>query len=313
MEDDLQTNPHDALRDFLAQSDFMRHGGVMTDLDGTAVHEENGRVTVSVPMETGLKRMHELGRAVVINSLRFPLSVIRTFGKAWYQISGAPVPVVSLRGSQCGRMVMQRSGDIGFEEIESTCLDPENIREVVAGVSTLVDAGANELLIFYYPRDWTRGECIWTPDATRVAAVANKYRSASHVFSGDVATLERALLAEEICMIFRLLDLPEDRAMAYQHTQRNSFFTRPGVDKHYGAQRIAQHLGIDLMHSIGAGDSPMDDFLAGVAFAIVVGRMRLDYRGRLYTVRLPDSLALGKLLYTIGEFGSQVGAQQTPA
>ena len=310
MIDDVAIDPNAALQDFLARSDFMRHGGVMTDLDGTAVHEENGRTYVSVPMKTGLKRMHELGRAVIINSLRFPLSVIRTFGNAWYHISGAPVPVVSLRGSQCGRMVMQPSGEIGFEEIESTCLDTETIGAVVHGAATLIDEGANELLIFFYPRDWTRGEIIWSPDARRVDAIAEKYRSASQVISGDVALLERALLAEEICMIFRLLDMPQDRAMAYQHTQRSSFFTSPGVDKNYGSQRIAHHLGIDLMHSIGAGDSPMDDFLAGVAFAVIVGNMRLDYKGRLHTVRVPDSFALGKLLHAIGDVGSRVGAPQ---
>jgi len=43
----MLADPHSALREFLAQSDFMRHGGVKTDLDGTAVHEENGRVYVS--------------------------------------------------------------------------------------------------------------------------------------------------------------------------------------------------------------------------------------------------------------------------
>lgn len=310
MNDQVLTDPRSALREFLAQSDFMRHGGVLTDLDGTAVLEENGRVYVSVPMETGLKRMHDLGRTVVINSLRFPLSVIRTFGKAWYQISGVPVPVVSCRGSLCGNMVLLPSGEIGFEEIEAACLHTRDIREILAGVSTLVDAGANELLIFFYPRNWTRGEIIWTPDAARVTAVAGKYRSAAQVITGDVALLESALMAEEICMIFRLLDLPHDRAMAYQHTQRSSFFTRAGVDKLYGAQRIAHHLGIDLLHSIGAGDTPMDDFLAGVGFAVIVGNMQLEYKGRLHTVRLPDSLALGQLLYAIGELGSQVGAQE---
>lgn len=303
-------DPHSTLREFLAQSDFMRHGGVMTDLDGTAVHEENGRVYVSVPMETGLKRMHDLGRAVVINSLRFPLSVIRTFGKAWYQIAGVPVPVVSLRGSLCGRMVLQQSGEIGFEEIEAICLQPENIRGILAGASTLVDAGANELLIFFYPRDWTRGEIIWTPDATRIQGIAGKYRSAAQVISGSVQVLEQALMAEEICMVFQLLDLPQDRAMAYQHTQRNSFFTHAGVDKNYGARRIAEHLGIDLLHSIGAGDSPMDDFLASVGLAVIVGHMQLEYKGLLHTVRIRDSLALGNLLYSIGELGSKVGAQE---
>jgi hydroxymethylpyrimidine pyrophosphatase-like HAD family hydrolase len=310
MNDQSLLDPHSTLREFLAQSDFMRHGGVMTDLDGTAVHEENGRVYVSVPMETGLKRMHDLGRAVVINSLRFPLSVIRTFGKAWYQITGVPVPVVSLRGSLCGRMVLHKSGEIGFEEIEAICLQPENIHGILAGVSTLVDAGANELLVFFYPRDWTRGEIIWTPDATRVQGIASKYRSAAQVISGSVQVLEQALMAEEICMVFQLLDLPLDRAMAYQHTQRNSFFTHAGVDKNYGARRIAEHLGIDLLHSIGAGDSPMDDFLAGVGLAVIVGRMQLEYKGLLHTVRIRDSLALGNLLYSIGELGSKVGAQE---
>jgi hydroxymethylpyrimidine pyrophosphatase-like HAD family hydrolase len=310
MNDQALLDPHSTLRKFLAESQFMRHGGVMTDLDGTAVHEENGRVYVSVPMETGLKRMHDLGRAVVINSLRFPMSVIRTFGKAWYQITGVPVPVVSMRGSLCGRMVLQKSGEIGFEEIEAICLQPHDIRRILAGASTLVDAGANELLIFFYPRDWTRGEIIWTPDATRTEGIGSKYRSASQVISGSVQLLEQALMAEEICMVFQLLDLPQDRAMAYQHTQRNSFFTHAGVDKHYGAQRIAQHLGIDLLHSIGAGDSPMDDFLAGVGFAVIVGRMRLEYKGLLHTVRIRDSLALGNLLYSIGELGSKVGAQE---
>jgi hydroxymethylpyrimidine pyrophosphatase-like HAD family hydrolase len=310
MNDQTLLDPHSTLREFLAQSDFMRHGGVMTDLDGTAVHEENGRVYVSVPMETGLKRMHDLGREVIINSLRFPLSVIRTFGKAWYQVAGVPVPIVSLRGSLCGRMVLQKSGEIGFEEIEAICLEREDARRIVSNASALVDAGANELLVFFYPRDWRRGEVIWTPDAARARDVAAKYRSASQVISGGVQTLEQALMAEEICMVFQLLDLPQDRAMAYQHTQRNSFFTHAGVDKHYGAQRIAQRLGIDLLHSIGAGDSPMDDFLAGVGLAVIVGRMQLDYKGRLHTVRIKDSLALGNLLFSIGELGSKVGAQE---
>ena len=310
MNDQTLLDPHSTLREFLAQSDFMRHGGVMTDLDGTAVHEENGRVYVSAPMETGLKRMHDLGRAVIINSLRFPLSVIRTFGKAWYQIAGVPVPVVSLRGSLCGRMVLQKSGEIGFEEIEAICLEREDVRRIVSHASALVDAGANELLIFFYPRDWRRGELIWTPDIARVQAIATKYRSASQVISGDVQVLERALSTEEICMVFQLLDLPQDRAMAYQHTQRNSFFTHAGVDKQYGAQRIAQRLGIDLLHSIGAGDSPMDDFLAGVGLAVIVGRMQLEYKGRLHTLRIKDSLALGNLLFSIGELGSKVGAQE---
>jgi hydroxymethylpyrimidine pyrophosphatase-like HAD family hydrolase len=300
-------DPNQALRAFLAESQFMQNGAVMTDLDGTAVHEENGRVYVSQPMEVGLARMHELGREVIINSLRFPLSVIRSFGREWYAISRAPVPVVSLRGTLCGRLI-ERSGEIEFEELAATCLTSEDIRKVVESAAELTAAGLSELLVFFYPRDWTRGEILWTPDASRVSMVAQKYRSA-HVITGDVAALERALLAEEICMVFRLLDLPQDRAMAYQHTERSSFFTHAGVDKHHGARTIASRLGVDLMHSIGAGDSPMDDFLSGVGFAVIVGAADLEYRGKLHTVRVADSLELGNLLYAIGELGSKVGAQ----
>lgn len=310
MNDQALIDPHSELRQFLAKSEFMRHGAVMTDLDGTAVHEEKGRVYVSLPMETGLKRMHDLGRAVIINSLRFPLSVIRTFGKAWYQIAGVPVPIVAMRGSLCGYMVLQTSGEIGFEEIDAACLEPYDIQQTLASASMLVDAGADELLIFFYPRDWTRGEIIWTPDPGRVKAVGEKYRSAAQVIGGGIELLEKELTSEDICMIFRLLDMPHDRAMAYQHTERSSFVTRSGVNKLSGAKRIAQHLGVDLLHSIGAGDTPMDDFLAGVGFAVIVGNMPIEYRGVLHTVRLPDSLALGKLLYAIGELGSRVGAQE---
>lgn len=55
----------------------------MTDLDGTAVHELEGRAMLSRTMELGLKRVHERGREVLINTLRFPLSVMRVFGAEW--------------------------------------------------------------------------------------------------------------------------------------------------------------------------------------------------------------------------------------
>ena len=285
----------------------MRHGGV-TDLDGTAVHEENGRVYVSDAMEKGLKRMHDLGRSVVINSLRFPLSVMQASAKRGTKSPGVPVPVHGSAWRLCGRMVLTKSGDIGFEVIEAICLESEKVQAIVSGASTLVDAGANELLVFFYPRDWTRGEIIWTPDAARVQDVAAKYRSASRVISGDVGTLERELTAEEICMVFQLLDLPQDRAMAYQHTAQQLLHTPAST--RITVRSAWRHLGIDLLHSIGAGDSPMDDFLAGVGFAVIVGRLQLEYKGLLHTVRIRDSLALGNLLYSIGELGAAVGAQE---
>ena len=160
--------------------------------------------------------------------------------------------------------------------------------------------------MFFYPRDWTRGEIIWTPDAARVQDVAAKYRSASRVISGDVGTLERELTAEEICMVFQLLDLPQDRAMAYQHTQRNSFFCRRR--QNYGAH-ASRHLGIDLLHSIGAGDSPMDDFPAGVGFAVILGACK-NTKDALHPCASATRSHLGNLLYSIGELGAAVGAQE---
>ena len=38
-----------ALKEFIRQSNFAVNGGVITDLDGTAVHEEHGRVYIPEP------------------------------------------------------------------------------------------------------------------------------------------------------------------------------------------------------------------------------------------------------------------------
>jgi hypothetical protein len=286
---------------FLAASDFMGLGGVMTDLDGTALHEERGRVFVSVPMETGLQRMSRLARPVVLNTLRFPLSVIRTFGKEWYAIARVPVPLVSLRGSLCGRLVQLPDGELGFEEFDATCLTDADISQVLSAVSALVDAGLDRLLVFFYPRDWRVGELIWTPTPARCGEVAAKYRSAARVITGDLAVLERELRRQPVCMVFRLIDIPQDQAMAYQHTERSSFYTAVGVDKRYGAQRIGTHLGIDLGHSIGAGDSPMDDFLSAVGLAVIVGDTALPFSGKHGTLRVPHPKALGELLQEVAD------------
>ena len=86
------------LRQFLRQSAYAAQGGVMTDLDGTIVHEEGGRVYIPAPVEVALKEFYDLGRPLILNTLRFPLSVIRTFGKEWYAIANAPIPTVTLNG-----------------------------------------------------------------------------------------------------------------------------------------------------------------------------------------------------------------------
>jgi hydroxymethylpyrimidine pyrophosphatase-like HAD family hydrolase len=290
-----------ALKKFLAESDFMTNGAVVTDLDGTAVHEEHGRIYIPETVEFGLRAIYEAGRPVILNSLRFPLSVMRTFGKEWLAIANAPIPVVSMYGSQIGYVTRDAKDELCFEEIAAFTLEAAKIDEVLAGVERLLDDGIREVLLFYYPRDWRMGEIIWTPVAEKVQHVKEKYLSASSVTAVELEKLREQLHAEEICMIFLLIERPADDLMAYQHSRPSSFFTRDGVDKLSGTREIAARLNINLAHSIGAGDTPMDNFLNGVGMMVQVGGMNLDFRGLRTTVKLNNSFELGDLLFKTAE------------
>ena len=87
------------LLDFHRRSGFAERGGVVTDLDGTAVHEREGRVLIADPVAEGLRELAMQGRPVVLNTLRFPRNVIDTFGRVWSAITSEPLPLVSLNGS----------------------------------------------------------------------------------------------------------------------------------------------------------------------------------------------------------------------
>ena len=87
-------------------------------------------------------------------------------------------------------------------------------------------------------------------------------------------------------MIFLLVEIEEDRLMTYQHTKRSNFVTRAGVDKLFGAQAAMARLGLDLAHCVGAGDTPMDNFLKGVGLAVPVGPLDLEFHGLQQTVRI---------------------------
>ena len=291
----------DALRFFLGASRFRTHGVVMTDLDGTAVLEREGRIYLPPSVERGLQRVHAHGRPVIANTLRFPLSVINVFGAEWHRVTGANLPLVSMKGSQIGQVVRAASGEFNFEEWQATTLAAAEIEEVLVGVEGMVAHGLDDLLVFFYPRDWRRGERIWTPMAKRVEAVASKYRSASEVMSGPCEALRQALHAEPVCMIFLLIDAPQDRLMAYQHTNRSSFFTHGGTGKVDGAISMARRLGFDLCDCVGAGDASTDDFLAEVGYAVIVGNAELDYKGVRHTARVSDVAALGELLGAIAD------------
>lgn len=293
------------LKAFLSETDFARAGAVVTDLDGTAVHEFEGRVVIPDPVACGLKRLNDLGRPIVLNTLRFPLNVIRTFGREWYAITNAPLPLVSLNGGVVGYLREDAAGEIIFEELDAFPLEAEEIDEVLQGVRGLLANGVNELLVFYYTRDWTLGETIWTPDAARVPHVRAKYQSASSVVCVTLEDLREALIAHEICMMFLLVEAPQDRLMAYQHVKRSNFATRRGVDKLSGVRAIAERLGVELEASVGCGDTPMDSFLSGVGLAVHVGTRDLEYKGLLRTVKIGSSIELGELLFRLGRLQSE--------
>lgn len=286
------------LQNFFNQSDFAEKGGVITDLDGTAIHEYQGRYLIPQSVELGLKKVYDLGRPVVINTLRFPYSVMRTFGKEWYKISNAPIPTVLMNGSQLG--FITESGDKQtYEEITAFPLDEAETNEVLKIVGDFLRDGVNNLLVFYYPRNWQLGEIIWTPVKEKVSEIEKKYQSASTVFSSELSQLEDELKKQDTCMIFLLIDIPQDKLMAYQHTKKSNFFTHTGVDKRSGSEEIAHHLGFELLHSLGAGDSEMDTFLTAVGQAVHIGNPYLKYEGVLPAIRLESSKELGDLLFQL--------------
>jgi len=292
------------LRQFIRQSSFTTAGAVVTDLDGTAVHEFQGKIAIPKEVELGLMRHYERGRPLILNSLRFPLSVIRTFGQDWYRLSNAPIPTVTLNGSLMGFVKKTEETELVFEEAAAFPLTKDEIVEALKGVKGMLDGGIKNILVFYYPRDWRIGEVIWTPVPENIIAVKEKYASASAVTAVEFPKLQDQMLAEDICMIFLLIDAPEDQLMAYQHTKRSNFITHKGVDKLYGARAMADVLQCNLQDCLGAGDTELDSFLSGVGLALLVGNNELPFRGLVDTIKLQDSLELGAVLFRAAELAA---------
>jgi hydroxymethylpyrimidine pyrophosphatase-like HAD family hydrolase len=288
-----------AIGDFAHRSGFTERGGVVVDLDGTAVHEERGRTMIPRPVELGLKALYDRGRPVVLNSLRFPLSVMRTFGKEWLAISHSPIPIVSMNGSQVGYVQRDEKDELCFEEITAFPLTTNEIDAVITGVEALLADNIRDVLLFYYPRDWRMGEIIWTPVAEKVTHVKEKYKSASAVTAVELDKLQEQLHKEELCMIFLLIERSADDLMAYQHSKPSNFFTTKGVDKLTGAQSVADYIGFEMPASLGAGDTEMDVFLNGVGMAVHVGGRELGFRGLHNTIRVSNSFELGDVLFRL--------------
>ncbi len=283
---------------FFSNSNFRTQGAVITDLDGTAVHEFEGRIIIHKGVEKGLKKIYDVGRPIVINTLRFPLSVIRTFALDWYTISNAPIPVVLLNGSQLG-YITKIDEEFSFDQLQCFPLTTEEIKAEIEKLQQFTDDGIQDIILFYYPEDWKNGEIIWTPVAERIPHLQQKYSSASSVISIPIKELANELLKNPVCMLLRLVDIPNDKLMAYQHTKRSHFVTHQGVDKLYGAGKIAGLLNFDLEHSIGAGDTDMDNFLKAVGLSVHVGKINLPFEGLKDTLRLRDFVEYGDILFQI--------------
>jgi hypothetical protein len=104
-------------------------------------------------------------------------------------------------------------------------------------------------------------------------------------------------------MIFLLIEAPEDKLMAYQHTKGNNFFTHKNISKYSGAEAMCRQLGVELSQSVGAGDTELDTFLCGVGLAVIVGNRNLEFKGLLNTIKVSDSAQLGTLLFRLAELG----------
>ncbi|HEX6945191.1 MAG TPA: HAD family phosphatase [Casimicrobiaceae bacterium] len=298
---------HATLAAFVRDTRFAERGAVVTDLDGTAVVERAGRVAIAAPVEFGLERLRQAGRPVVVNTMRFPLSVMRTFGEVWLRLNGVRMPTVTLNGGQIG-YVSRHGSELVFEELEAFPLADAEIDEVIAGVQGLLDNGVDDLLLFHYPRDWRLGESIWTPVPGREAHVAQKYPSAEVVHADAIGALAERLHAQSPCMAFMLVDVPQDRLMAYQHTRRSNFFNHVGVDKAHGARAIARTLGVSLADSVGAGDAELDTFLDDVGLALIVGNADLAFGREGRRLWLPDPPGLGEVLSRLADLCGDTGA-----
>jgi hydroxymethylpyrimidine pyrophosphatase-like HAD family hydrolase len=265
------------------------------DLDGTALLEDQGKVFISSSVEKAVKAIHDLNIPIAINTLRFPLSVMNTVGKEWYQIAEAPILTVLLNGSVLGYIKVEGE-KMRYEEVAAYPMSREELKTLLDGMGQLLKDKIEDIILFYYSRNWQEGETLWTPKAERVPALQKKFVSASRVISGTVEQLAEELFAREICMCSLFIDRPQDTLMAYQHSKRNNFFTAKGVNKAFGLREVANKIGRFPDEALGAGDTEMDSFLSEVGCAVIVGNAKLSYRGRKETIRVASPLDLGNLV-----------------
>lgn len=297
----LSLDHHRALERFVGSSDI-RKGAWFIDLDGVIFNQDKrGKITVSKEAEGGIRDMLAMGCPVIINSLRFPVSLIKSVAASWLLMFEKEIPAVLLKGSLIGRFV-KRAGAIIFEEKIAYPLKEKEIDEIVNGVadsleSHLVDR-PHILGVYFYPRDWRTGEIVWVPEGTRITkSVRDKFVNASEVFTCNIDELRMRIKKAGPCMVATLVD-------KYRTDESRSpmdFYTTKDVDKASGTHKIAEMLGISLTDSAAAGDSLMDIFLNEVGLAVCVqsGKEKLEFKGTNETLVVASSAELGEVMSSL--------------
>ena len=291
------------LRSFLAPGGFARAGAVITDLDGTAVLEREGRICLPPEIELGLKRVHDLGRPVIANTLRFPLSVIRVFGAEWHRATGTHLPLVSMKGSQIGRVVTSASGETSFEEWHAETLERRRDRRGAErrrrpGGRRASTTCSSSAIRATGPRASASGRR--TP--RRIEAVRAKYLSAS-----AVSLRRRRRPARGAARRADLHAVPADRRAARPpdglpaHQSGELLHPRRG-EQEAAAPRRSPRTSASISASRSAPATPRPTTSSPPAASpSSSAAAALDYKGLRDTVRVEGIAALGALLSTVGD------------
>ena len=288
------------IQDFASHPDFRQYGGLITDLDGTIVQHQDGNYVIPLEVQAGLKELYQDNCPVILNTLRFPLSIIKTFAAVLHPIAQSAIPVISLNGSQWGYISTAKNEEFSFTEAGAQPLKPAEIEGFMADIQLLVQNKVPNIAAFYYPRDWTKGEIIWSPEESRLSDMVQTYKSASQVYSSSLAILEKNLAAEEICMIFLLVKKDLIQGAHLQHNLKD-FYTTAGVNKLAGAHAFVNQLGRNLKNFIGAGDTPMDVFLQETGAVLKVGNLPLDFDCQATILPVETVSEIGEVFTQVAE------------
>ncbi|MDQ4142092.1 MAG: HAD hydrolase family protein [Bacteroidota bacterium] len=288
------------IQDFASHPDFRQYGGLMTDLDGTIVQHQDGNYFIPPEVQAGLHNLYQVNCPIILNTIRFPISVIKTFAAVLYPIAQNPIPVISLNGSQWGYISQGKDEEFSFTEAGAQPLKSTEIKSFMADIQLLIQNKVPNIAVFYYPRHWTKGEIIWSAEEDRVAEIAQTYKSASWVYSSNLTVLEENLVAEEISMIFLLVKKDQIQGTHLQYNIKD-FYTTAGVNKLAGAHAFVNQLRSNLKNFIGAGDTPMDVFLKETGAVIKVGDLPLHFDCQATILPVDTVSEIGEVFNQIAE------------